>query len=358
MSGLFDSLGALFAGGAGGSAAPAIGTPLIKALLAKHGQAMPDAGPGTPAPAAVADGPQVGSDVSSPEAQLSNVFDKMPTADMPAVMAPGGDSGIKDAFAANAAKPRGFLDRIGDFLHSDEGRATAMRFAAGAFDGGMAGGLKAATGFADERRHERAVTGAADADRAERGREFDATDAFRTGQLDLQRDQNGETIRHNKAGEDVDWGRIGNDRHNHDTASGDARLSSSTSILNHLNPSGDVVASQAGQNYRHDNASGDTITTQAAETGRNDADNRTALGVANINHQQPRNTVHVRYQATPGTLHSQHEAAVNAIRGATPEAQPGDAGAMVHHVANDAQYEALPSGTRFQGPDGQVRVKP
>jgi hypothetical protein len=351
MAGLFDSLGALFAGGAGGSAAPAVGQPLIKALLAKHGMASPG-GPapgGAPMPDAA---PAVGSDIASPEARTANVFDNL---DMPPGIRDASGGSVKDVLAA-PTKPRGFLDRIGDFLHSDEGRATAMRFAAGAFDGGMAGGLKAATGFADERRHERAVTGAADADRAERSREFDATDAFRTGQLDLTRDQNAETARHNQAGEGLEGRRIGADLYKHDTPSGDASLHSSTTRYTHDRPSGDTIVNTGERRFEHITPSGDVVTQQAGETARNDADNRTSILNTLREHPAPHDSIHLHYQATPQTLGAQHRAAVAAVR--PSEVQPGDNGETVHHVANDDQYNALPSGARFMGPDGKVRVKP
>jgi hypothetical protein len=262
--------------------------------------------------------------------------------------------GIKSSLAANAAKPRGFLDRIGDFLHSDEGRAQAMRFAAGAFKGGMGGGLEAATNFADQRHHEarrprlpmRTAASAA----------VNSTPRMRSalGQLDLQRDQNRETAEHYRRGDMNDSRRIDADLYKHDTPSGDERTRSQTSIYTHLNPSGDARLNTSERRFEHITPSGDTETTQAAETARNTATNQTAITTANIGHQQPRDTIHVRYQATPETLGARIAAHVAAVR--PSQVQP-TSGAPVK-VSSDEEYNALPSGARFIGPDGQVRVKP
>lgn len=49
--------------------------------------------------------------------------------------------------------------------------------------------------------------------------------------------------------------------------------------------------------------------------------------------------------------------AIEQAQGATPQAsQPAQAGPVP--IADDAQYDALPSGTQFQAPDGTIRVKP
>lgn len=47
---------------------------------------------------------------------------------------------------------RGILGRIGDTLHDPTFRAQALRFGMGAFQGGVGGGLKAATDFTEQRR--------------------------------------------------------------------------------------------------------------------------------------------------------------------------------------------------------------
>jgi hypothetical protein len=44
--------------------------------------------------------------------------------------------------------------------------------------------------------------------------------------------------------------------------------------------------------------------------------------------------------------------------GGQPQTQSGAPGASVPRVANDAEYNALPSGAQFIGPDGQLRRKP
>jgi hypothetical protein len=345
------NLSSLFAGGASSASQP-----LIQALLAKHG------GGGLPALPTVDGPPKVGPTVGPPDltdasARTSNVLDglnlvtdKLPEA--PGI--PDGMDGIKSSLAANAAKPRGFLDRIGDFLHSDEGRAQAMRFAAGAFKGGMGGGLEAATNFADQRHHESAAAAAAAADRDERGREFDENHQFHLGQLDATRDQNRETAEHNRRGDMNDSRRIDADLYKHDTPSGDERTRSQTSIYTHLNPSGDTRLSTSERRFEHLTPSGDTETTQAAETARNAATNQTAITTANINHKAPQDSIHVRYQTTPENFGRDHAAHVAAVR--PSQVQP-TSGAPTK-VSSDEDYNALPSGARFIGPDGQVRVKP
>jgi hypothetical protein len=344
------NLGSLFSGGASSASQP-----LIQALLAKHG------GGGLPALPKVDGAPKVGADVGPPDltdagARTGNVMDNLNLGN-PNDLGADAMAGIKSSLAANATKPRGFLDRIGDFLHSDEGRAEAMRFAAGAFKGGMGGGLDAATNFADQRHHEAAATATANADRDERGREFDSTDAFRTGQLDLQRDQNRETAEHYRRGDMNDSRRIDADLYKHDTPSGDQRLQSRTSIYTHLNPSGDTIGEHVGERrFEHITPSGDTETTQAARRRGTRRTNQTAITTANINHKPPQDSIHVHYQTNPENFGAHHAAHVAAVR--PSQVQPGDAGSPVHHVANDDQYNALPSGARFMGPDGQVRVKP
>lgn len=341
-----------------GSAAPKLGQPLIKALLAKHGASLPELPAIDAAPKV---GAQVGPD-ASPEARAGNVFDSLSSFGSTApdsVLGGDGMSGIKASLTANAAKPRGFMDRIGDFLHSDEGRAEAMRFAAGAFKGGMGGGLESATTYADKRHHDQAAAASDEADRAMKTTEMGDNRAWHLGQLDNEAAQNEATRRHYERGDLNDSRRIASENYRHDTPSGDARVQSQTSIYTHLKPSGDKQLDVGEQRYEHENASGDTAMTQGNENLRNAATNQTAITTANIGHQPPRDTVHVRYQATPQTLGAQHQAAVAAIHpSAVKPAEPGDAGSPVHHVANDDQYNALPPGSRFMGPDGQVRVKP
>lgn len=49
-------------------------------------------------------------------------------------------------------KPGGFFDRIGDFITSDEGRATLLRSGAATINGGIGAGIEAGAKFADERK--------------------------------------------------------------------------------------------------------------------------------------------------------------------------------------------------------------
>lgn len=347
------SLASLFSGGANSASQP-----LIQALLAKHGSA------GLPDLPKIDGAPKVGATVGPPDltdagARTSNVLDGLNLITDKLPEAPGlpdGMDGIKASLAANAAKPRGFLDHIGDFLHSDEGRAEAMRFATGAFKGGMGGGLEAATNFADQRRKEAAAEAGDEADRAMKTQEMGDNRAWHLGQLDNEAQQNANTAEHYRRGDMNDSRRIEADLYRHDTPSGDARTQSQTSIYTHLHPSGDTVANVGEKRFEHLTPSGDTETTQAAETARNAATNQTAITNAQIGHPAPRDTVHLHYTTTPGNFGAMHAAAVAAVR--PSQVQPGDAGSMVHRVANDDQYNALPSGSKFMGPDGRVRVKP
>lgn len=360
MSGLFDSLAHMFGGAAvPGSATQKValaGSPIIQALLAKHGAAPPEAVPAGAAVAEVAD-PSVGAEVG-PEAQGGNVFDQLPTMSggTPEIFGEHGMDPIKAALAANAAKPRGFMDRIGDFLHSDEGRGALLRSGAATLNGGLGAGIQAGADFVDHRRHERAVTAASDADRAERSREFDATDAFRTGQLDLTRDQNHETAEHYRRGDMNDSRRIDADLYKHDTPSGDASLQSTTTRYTHDRPSGDTVVNTGERRFEHLTPSGDVVTQQAGEDRRNTQDNQTSILNTLRDHPAPHDTIRLHYQATPQTLGAQHRAAVAAVR--PSEVRPSGDSSAPAKVSTDAEFDALPSGTRFIGPDGQVRIKP
>jgi hypothetical protein len=345
------NLASLFSGGANSASQP-----LIQALLAKHG------GGGLPALPTVDGPPKVGPDVGPPDltdasARTGNVLGALDMGN-PNDLGADAMSGIKSSLAANAAKPRGFLDRIGDFLHSDEGRAQAMRFAAGAFKGGMGGGLEAATSFADKRHHEAAETASAEADRAMKTQELGDNRAWHLGQLDNEAAQNAETTRHNQAGEgNAEYG-INSENWRHTHPSGDASLRSRTDIYKWLHPSADTVTTQTGENYRHGTASGDTVTTQAGENYRHD----NPPPVPTPPGYTETSTTTDPVPKSSGFLgFGGHPAAPKTVVTTRTPVRPSEvqptSGAPTK-VSSDEEYNALPSGSRFIGPDGQVRVKP
>jgi hypothetical protein len=360
---LFDQLAALFGGGA--HVAPAAGQGLIQSLLAKHGSAgIPDLPKIDGAPAV---GAKVGTDLTDPVAKTANVLDGLKSFDSgpapaspttpldfgaaPDVLGAHGADPITSAFAANAAKPRnGFLQHIGDFLHSNEGRAEAMRFAAGAFSGGMGGGLKAATDFADQRHHEQIAGASAAADRALRERELNDTRDYRTGELDLTRGQNDATRQHYERGD-------ANDQYRTNSENWRARLheggETSRTAMHEQGENVRTGANIGEKRFEHATPSGDVETQQSGETARNTQDNQASIMAARIGHPTGGDTIHLKYQATPETLGAKHAAAVAAVR--PSQVQPNDAPVK---ISSDAEYNALPSGKKFTGPDGQVRVKP
>jgi hypothetical protein len=342
MVGFLDALAR--ARGMDGFAAPASHS-LIQALLAKHGASMPTAKAGDGMVAPPAPGPDI-----KPPGDMSAVVDSLPT------VKPLDQLAVDPALAATASPPTmtykpGVGDRIGDFLKSNDGRATMMRFAAGAFNGGFGGGLNAATRFADERGEHEASAAEHAAEMALRQKQIDNVYNLGLGRLDIDALGTEETGRHNRSTEGIDRSRIQSDLYRHDTPSGDTRARVAEDRFQHTTPSGDTVTTQAGENYRHGAVSGDTAATQAGEDRRNTADNQTQIMRDRIA-RAPTISTHAHYTTTP------EEYARNGPRLRPSEVKPmaGDQGVV--SVASDADYAALASGTKFKGPDGQIRVKP
>jgi hypothetical protein len=318
------------------SPASPLGQTVVKALLAKHGVSAAQ----TAAPANAA--PKTAPVVS----------DVMPKPDLGAeapVSIAGGDSPLSagqpvdlSSVGNGGMKAPGFLDRIGDFLKSDDGRATMMRFAAGAFNGGIGGGLGYATHFADQRRHEHAAAAEAATQDAFKTRELDDNREWHLGQLDNQAALTNETIRHNQAGELND---------DYRTTSENWRAGVHESGETHrtgMVQSGEdrrTAANLGEKRFEHVNPSGDTTYTQDQTTFREQHPVATPAPV----HPNTLST-HVHYTTTP------EEYARNGPRLRPSQVQPADA--TVQQISSDAEYGSLPSGTRFRGPDGQVRVKP
>lgn len=336
MSGLLQALAARSAGSS--SMTPAVSRSVVQSLLAKHGAAMPNAGGGGGigkpdlGPSPVELDPPVVAPVPAPSPA------PVPTTDMATVAAglPGGD--IK--------KPNGLFDRIGDFLHSDEGRAALLRSGAATLQGGLGAGIEAGANFVDKRRLEASAAAQAAAEFGLKKQEVGNNYNLGLGRLDIEGEQAGETARHNRAGEGNDQYRTQADIYKHLNPSGDTRLRVAEDRFQHITPSGDVQATQEGENYRFGNVSGNTAAEQAGETFRQQHP------VATPQPTHPATlTTHVHYTTTP------EEYTANGPRlkpSMVTPANPGDPTT----ISSDAEYSALPSGSRFKGPDGQIRIKP
>jgi hypothetical protein len=311
---------------------PPVGQSVVKALMAKHGVNVPSGSPTAPAAVAI------------PKPDLA--------AAAPVDIAGGNapmSAGPNDAAALAALpgmKPPGFLDRIGGYLGSDEGKAQMLRFAMGAFKGGMGGGLEAATNFADERGKENARTAQDQAENAFRTRQLDDTNAYRLGQIDLQADENAETAR---------WHR---DQSANDVYRTDSE--NKRAVYHEGAETGRTGMVQAGEDRRtgaqigekqweHITPSGDTTETQQGENRRTVFNNQNANMRTEMQYG-PKINLHTHYTTTP------EEFAKNGPRLRASQVQPADA--TVQQISSDAEYNSLASGSKFRGPDGQVRVKP
>jgi hypothetical protein len=323
----------------------------VQALLAKHGASMPKAGAGmasAPAPGAVIGKPDLGA----PAAVDNLTAPPIPQAPPPGTLDKIGDGGAAmHSLAAQAPTglQKGFMDRIGDFLHSDEGRAALLRSGAATLRGGLGAGIEAGAGFVDQRRHEREASAASADERAMREKQIDNAFNLGLGRLDIDAQNSGETARHNRAGEGNDQYRVQADVYKHKTPSADKQIEIGERRFEHITPSGNTVVNEEGANYRHDSVSGDTAATQAGETQRNTQDNQTQIMRDRIAHA-PTITTHAHYTTTP------EEYAKNGPRLRPSQVQPTSGGAT--KIGSDEEYNALPSGTRFVGPDGQIRMKP
>ena len=332
--GLMDRL-ALSQGNGGGmgmmgripqSAGP-IGGSVVQSLLAKHGAGVPAKAPGG------GDSPSTAPTIAPPDLNTEAPV-SLSTRPLDAGTAPP-----LAAMDTDLKKPNGLFDRIGDFLHSDEGRAALLRSGAATLQGGLGAGIEAGANFVDQRRHERAAGAQQAAELALRGKQVDNAYNLGLGGLDIQAGQLSETGRHNRAGEGNERYRVDADLYKHRTPSGDTSVRVAEDHFEHVNPSGNTVLTEQGQNYRHDTPSGD-----------NTQDNQTQLTRDRIQ-AAPRTTVHAHYTTTP------EDFARNGPRLRAPsQVQPAPGGAT--RISSDADYNALPSGTRFMGPDGQIRIKP
>jgi hypothetical protein len=301
-----------------------IGSSIVQALLAKH---APVSNLMAPPPA--------------PPAPPPGALDKV------------GDGGAAmNAVAAQAPTglQKGLLGRVGDFLHSDEGRAALLRSGAATLQGGLGAGINAGADFMDHRRHERNAMDSAEADRLVRGQQIQNAYNLGLGRLDVDAQNAGESARHNRAVEgNTEYG-ITSENMRHGTPSGDTRLRTQEDRYEHITPSGSTVATQQGENYRHDNVSADTTATQAGETQRNTADNQTQIMRDRIA-RAPTVNMHAHYTTTP------EEFAKNGPRLRPSQVQPNMSDQGVVSITNDEDYAKLAPGTKFKGPDGQVRVK-
>jgi hypothetical protein len=305
--GMMDAL-ARALGNGGGPSAP-VSKPLIQALLAKHGTAAPTS--------------------------TGAVIDK-PNLDMPAPVdiaagpmnAPSSTGAIASLPDANIKKP-GLFDRMGDFLHSDEGRAALLRSGAATLQGGLGAGIQAGADFVDRRRAQAAAAAQNAAEMAMRGKQIDNSYNLGLGHLDVDATNSAETSRHNRAGEGTERSRIWEDYQKHINPSGDARLRVAEDRFQHITPSGDTQTTQAGENYRHDTTSAD-----------NTQDNQTQLMRDRLA-AAPKINMHAHYTTTP------EEFARNGPRLRASQVQPQSTGAA------EVRYDD--SGQAFvRGPDGSA----
>jgi hypothetical protein len=182
-------------------------------------------------------------------------------------------------------------------------------------------------------------------------RELDNNNAWHLGQLDNQAEQNRVTAEHYRRGDLNDSRRIDADLYKHDTPSGDAALRSSDTRYTHSTPSGDTVANIGEKRFEHITPSGDVQAQQAGETARNTQDNQTSI-LNVLNQHRPQLNLRTHYTTTPERF------AAEGPRLRPSQVKPADTAGGAKQISSDAEYEALPSGARFVGPDGQVRIKP
>lgn len=352
-----------------GPAAPSgpVSRSVIQALLAKHGASMPKAGAGmasAPAPGAVIGKPDLGAPAAVDNLTAQPSPQAPPPGTAPSVDG-GGDAMKNMAAQAPTGMQKGFMDRIGDFLHSDEGRAQMLRFGMGAFNGGMGGGLQAATSFADQRRAQATAAAQAAAEFGLKQQEVNNNYNLGFGKLGIEGEQIGETARHNHATEGNEQTKTQADIYKHNTPSGDARLQSQTQTYTHITPSGDTRLNVGEKAREHDTTSADVQTQQTGETQRATAKNQNDIVVANLNHPENRGYTETKMKndgtppgwfsgGTPNTT-------ITTTRAPLPSQVPPnapDAPGGATKIGSDAEYAALPSGARFMGPDGQIRIKP
>ncbi len=121
------------------------------------------------------------------------------------------------------------------------------------------------------------------------------------------------------------------------------------------------MTSELGTVYKGGNASTDESLRLAGQNLQADWSAQTLLdNIKQIKQQivYRKNSMKVLTQGTPGNRYDQPvapEAAPTAPAQAAPQGAP--AGGPVN-ITGDADYNALPSGTHFIGPDGHERVKP
>jgi hypothetical protein len=328
-----------------GPSAP-ISRSVVQALLAKHGAAAPGAKPSAVFHAPPTMGP-MNLDAPAPVDNL--LAPPVPSAPPPGALDKVGDGGAAmNAVAAQAPTglQKGLMGRIGDFLHSDEGRAALLRSGAATLQGGLGAGIEAGANFTDRRRHEREAAASDAADRAVRSEQIQNAYNLGLGRLDIDATVAGETARHNRFSEGNEQYRVDADVYKHRTPSGDKQMEVGERRFEHINPSGSTVVTQQGENYRHDTVSGDVQAQQSGETARNTADNQTQLMRDRIAHA-PTISTHAHYTTTPG------EYAKNGPRLRPSEVQPQPAAtgaAEVRYDGNGLAYTKGSDGSAVRAP--------
>lgn len=275
-----------------------------------------------------------------------------------------------DMEGALAAPPRreGFFDRIGNFLRSDEGRATMMRFAAGAAKDGLAGGLGAATEFADTRRARAEEREDKGLDRMIRSRAIDNDYELGTDQNNISREgqanqrdiaemeEGGRNRRYGApSGSDILRSRV--DMATHANPSGNAQLSYRLGLrgqdldrYQHDTPSGNVRMNESGANYRHNTPSGDA---------RLGIGSKAPHGKRVTQYVIPAEKEWTGFGIGDGRVRRDTTKPERMVRDEeiipVSEIQPGG---DMPRPQSEAEYNALPPGTKFIAPNGTIRTKP
>ena len=341
MSGLFDALkflspAAAIGGGGGGGALNALaGSGLFGALgaLLHHGGGGGGKGPTAP-PDVIQQGPTVAAPNVPPPVMTAPPV--VPPPSLNAAPPPG-------IAVANEANPlmngkgnmltspgdvgamtgrpdlqrHGLLGHLRDYLDQPGVSAALFRSGAETMQNGLGAGLAKGAEYMDQRgKDEAATAGEHEKTLLERLKANNAHD-LGLGNLAVNEGQLVESGRHNRVGEGNDAYRVDASLHNHATPSGDALVGANTSAANNVRDNGTRVET-AGM-------------TQAGENGRNAASNTNALTIAGM-------------PARPQAPKNEHKEVIHHTG--------------VHSIADDAGYNALPSGAQFMGPDGVVRIKP
>lgn len=244
----------------------------------------------------------------------------------------------------------GMLSRIGDYLKSDEGRAALFRSGATTLASGNVGqGFLAGANMVDQRKSDRMAQSSAAAKAAfeekklNMGYDVDATNAG-TAAFKAKSEE-----AHYRRGDDNSRFGTESDNYRHSTPSADKLIGAKTDIYNHDNPSGDTRLKVDQDRYQWDHPSATATQQDQGATDRA----RLQYGNRSKTTTTSKTTVPVHLQGSQAEIAQQ---ARNLGMGSGGAAVNAPAGPV--QISSDEEYNALPSGSQFIGPDGQVRMKP